>query len=98
MNTKQKLQISNIVNFCFFIFAFIILFNRLYGYSIPLTNSNLVNDLSFVGSTLLIVFFVITIIYVLPILFTGKISIILPIVVENVSISINTFPRKTIYI
>ncbi len=66
MNTKQKLNISNIVNICFFLFALIFLVNQLYGLPVIGTTSYDINDLIYLFSTYLSILLGIIFLYLVP--------------------------------
>lgn len=66
MSTKQKLRISNLVNFCFFILAFSFLLIKLGSTNITVFNTNLKTDLLYMMILLVIVSFMALILYLLP--------------------------------
>lgn len=66
MNTKHKLRISNIVNFCFFIFAYIILLVKLLSFRFSISGSSIISDIVFAIPLLAILIVMSFIFYLLP--------------------------------
>ncbi len=66
MNTKQKLKMSNLVNFCFFILGFLFLLIKLLTANITVLNTNLKSDLLYIMVLLVIILLISFVLYLIP--------------------------------
>ena len=96
MNTKQKLRVSNIINFCFFILVFLFLVTKLIRSNIVVLNAILRTDLLYFSASIVIILFISTILYLLPGLLLIKTVVF--ITFEPTIFLYKTFNAVSIYI